>query len=125
MARRRGSLVQRQALASLGQTPMLALWQGLIEHPVAQVLLSHDDLRNRRRYLNAQATLQELLRIGAVPIVNENDTVSVDELKLGDNDNLAAAVATLVRSEERRVGKEGGSQCRSRRALDTKKQKTK
>src|SRR3546814_7893335 len=54
MARRRGSLVQRQALASLGQTPMLALWQGLIEHPVAQVLLSHDDLRNRRRYLNAQ-----------------------------------------------------------------------
>src|SRR3546814_2602807 len=75
---------------------MLALWQGLIEHPVAQVLLSHDDLRNRRRYLNAQATLQELLRIGAVPIVNENDTVSVDELKLGDNDNLAAAVATLV-----------------------------
>lgn len=96
MARRRGSLVQRQALASLGQTPMLALWQGLIEHPVAQVLLSHDDLRNRRRYLNAQATLQELLRIGAVPIVNENDTVSIDELKLGDNDNLAAAVATLV-----------------------------
>src|SRR3546814_18045121 len=75
---------------------MLALWQGLIEPPVAQILLSHDDLRNPRRYLNAQATLQELLRIGAVPIVNENDTVSVDELKLGDNDNLAAAVATLV-----------------------------
>lgn len=96
MARRRGGLVQRQALASLGQTPMLALWQGLVTHPVAQVLLSHDDLGNRRRYLNAQATLQELLRIGAVPIVNENDTVSVDELKLGDNDNLAAAVATLV-----------------------------
>ncbi|MEN1970822.1 glutamate 5-kinase [Luteimonas sp. MJ204] len=96
MARQRGSLVQRQALASLGQTPMLALWQGLIEHPVAQVLLSHDDMRNRRRYLNARATMQELLRIGAVPIINENDTVSVDELKLGDNDNLAAAVATLV-----------------------------
>lgn len=96
MARRRGSLVQRQALASLGQTPMLALWQGLVEQPVAQVLLSHDDMRNRRRYLNAQATLQELLRSGALPIVNENDTVAVDELKLGDNDNLAAAVAALV-----------------------------
>src|SRR3546814_19585996 len=109
MARRRGSLVQRQALASLGQTPMLALWQGLIEHPVAQVLLSHDDLRNRRRYLNAQATLQELLRIGAVPIVNENDTVSVDELKLGDNDNLAAAVATLVDAD-----KIGRASCRER-----------
>ena len=96
MAQRRGGMVQRQALASLGQTPMLALWQDLVEQPVAQVLLSHDDLRNRRRYLNAQATLQELLRSGALPIVNENDTVAIDELKLGDNDNLAAAVATLV-----------------------------
>lgn len=96
MAQRRGGMIQRQALASLGQTPMLALWQDLIEEPVAQVLLSHDDLRNRRRCLNAQATLQELLHHGALPIVNENDTVAVDELKLGDNDNLAAAVATLV-----------------------------
>ncbi|MGY0556520.1 MULTISPECIES: glutamate 5-kinase [unclassified Lysobacter] len=89
-------VTQRQALAAIGQTPMLALWQGLVEQPVAQVLLSHDDLRNRRRYLNAQATLHELLRIGALPIVNENDTVAIDELKLGDNDNLAAAIATLV-----------------------------
>ncbi|WP_149193158.1 glutamate 5-kinase [Luteimonas suaedae] len=96
MAGKRNGLVQRQALAALGQTPMLSLWQGLVEQPVAQVLLSHDDLRNRRRYLNAQATLRELLRIGALPIVNENDTVAVDELKLGDNDNLAAVVATLV-----------------------------
>ena len=87
---------QRQALAAMGQTPMLALWQGLVEQPVAQVLLSHDDLRNRRRYLNARATLRELLRIGALPIVNENDTVAIDELKLGDNDNLAAVVASLV-----------------------------
>ena len=63
---------------------------------MAQVLLTHDDLRNRRRYLNARATLSELLRLGALPVVNENDTVSVDELKLGDNDNLAATVAALV-----------------------------
>jgi glutamate 5-kinase len=62
---------------------------------VAQVLLTHDDLRNRRRYLNARATLNELLRLGTLPVVNENDTVSVDELKLGDNDNLAAIVAAL------------------------------
>lgn len=96
MAGTRTGLVQRQALAALGQAPMLALWQGMVEQPVAQVLLSHDDLRNRRRYLNAQKALLELLRIGALPIVNENDTVAVDELKLGDNDNLAAAVATLV-----------------------------
>ena len=95
-AGRDADLTQRQALAAIGQTPMLGLWQGLVEQPVAQVLLSHDDLRNRRRYLNARATLKELLRAGALPIVNENDTVAVDELKVGDNDNLAAVVASLV-----------------------------
>jgi glutamate 5-kinase len=63
---------------------------------VAQVLLTHDDLRNRRRYLNARATLRELLALDVLPVVNENDTVAVDELKLGDNDNLAAIVAALV-----------------------------
>ena len=92
----RGSLVLRQALAALGQTRMIALWQSLIEAPVAQVLLTHDDLRNRRRYLNARNTLLELLRLGSVPIINENDTVAVEELKLGDNDNLAATVAALI-----------------------------
>jgi len=89
-------LAARQALAALGQAPMIALWQGLSERPVAQVLLTHDDLRNRRRYLNARATLRELLALGVLPVVNENDTVAVDELKLGDNDNLAAIVAALV-----------------------------
>jgi glutamate 5-kinase len=91
-----GGLVLRQALAALGQTHMMALWQRLLVAPVAQVLLSHDDLRNRRRYLNARNTLLELLRLGAVPVINENDTVAVEELKLGDNDNLAAIVAALV-----------------------------
>ncbi|HEY0503671.1 MAG TPA: glutamate 5-kinase [Lysobacter sp.] len=89
-------LVLRQALASLGQASLMSFWQGLVDVPVAQVLLTHDDLRNRRRYLNARATLRELLRLGALPIINENDAVAVDELKLGDNDNLAAAVASLV-----------------------------
>jgi glutamate 5-kinase len=89
-------LAARQALAALGQTGVVALWQRFFDRPVAQVLLTHDDLRNRRRYLNARATLRELLALGALPVVNENDTVAVDELKLGDNDNLAAIVAALV-----------------------------
>lgn len=90
------AIAARQALAALGQAQLIALWQRFFERPVAQVLLTHDDLRNRRRYLNARATLAELLRLGTLPVVNENDTVSVDELKLGDNDNLAAIVAALV-----------------------------
>nr|WP_096144919.1 glutamate 5-kinase [Stenotrophomonas pictorum] len=90
------AMAARQALAALGQAQLIALWQRFFERPVAQVLLTHDDLRNRRRYLNARATLHELLALGALPVVNENDTVSVDELKLGDNDNLAAIVAALV-----------------------------
>lgn len=90
------AMAERQALAALGQAQLMGFWQGFFDRPVAQVLLTHDDLRNRRRYLNARATLGELLRRGALPIVNENDTVSVDELKLGDNDNLAATVAALV-----------------------------
>ena len=91
-----GDLAARQALAALGQAPMIALWQSLSPSPVAQVLLTHDDLRHRHRYLNARATLRELLTLDVLPVVNENDTVAVDELKLGDNDNLAAIVAALV-----------------------------
>ncbi|WP_313272860.1 glutamate 5-kinase [Stenotrophomonas sp.] len=90
------AMAARQALAALGQAQLIALWQRFFERPVAQVLLTHDDLRNRRRYLNARAMLNELLALGALPVINENDTVSVDELKLGDNDNLAAIVAALV-----------------------------
>ncbi len=90
------ALAARQALAAIGQSKVIELWQRFFDAPVAQVLLTHDDLRNRRRYLNARATLKELLRVGAVPVINENDTVAVDELKLGDNDNLAAHVALLI-----------------------------
>lgn len=89
-------MAERQALAALGQAKLMGFWQSLLQRPVAQVLLTHDDVRNRRRYLNARTTLAALLRHKAVPVVNENDTVSVDELKLGDNDNLAAIVAALV-----------------------------
>ena len=93
---RGAAIAERQAMAALGQARMIDLWQRFFERPVAQVLLTHDDLRNRRRYLNARATLVELLALGTLPVVNENDTVSVDELKLGDNDNLAATVAALI-----------------------------
>ena len=93
---RGGDLAARQAMAALGQVSMIGLWQSLSARPVAQVLLTHDDLRNRRRYLNARATLHGLLALQVLPVVNENDTVAVDELKLGDNDNLAAIVAALV-----------------------------
>jgi glutamate 5-kinase len=90
------SSAARQAMAALGQTQTVALWQRLFDRPLAQVLLTHDDLRNRRRYLNARATLSELLAYNVMPVVNENDTVAVDELTLGDNDNLAAIVAALI-----------------------------
>jgi glutamate 5-kinase len=83
-------------MAALGQTQTVALWQRLFDHPLAQVLLTHDDLRDRRRYLNARATLTELLNHKIMPVVNENDTVAIDELTLGDNDNLAAIIAALV-----------------------------
>jgi glutamate 5-kinase len=99
MGNARNGIVQRQALAALGQASLMGFWQALSAVPVAQVLLTHDDLRNRRRYLNARTALQELLQLGALPVINENDTVAVDELKLGDNDNLAAAVASLVEAD--------------------------
>ena len=63
------------------------------------MLLTHDDVRNRRRYLNARLAFAELLRAGAVPVVNENDTVSVDEIKFGDNDRLAALCTSLVEAD--------------------------
>jgi glutamate 5-kinase len=89
-------LAARQAMASLGQAPMIGLWQSLSARPVAQVLLTHDDLRNRRRYLNARATLLGLLALDAVPVVNENDTVATEEIRYGDNDRLAARVAQMI-----------------------------
>lgn len=89
----------KQALAALGQPRMLEAWARLFDFPCAQVLLGYDDLQNRRRFVNAKNTLRELLRLQALPIVNENDSVAVDELRLGDNDNLAAHVAVLVEAD--------------------------
>jgi glutamate 5-kinase len=91
----------RQAAAAVGQIHLMALYDecfGKHNQPVAQILLTHDDLANRRRYLNARHTFEELLQAGVLPIVNENDTVAVEEVQFnfGDNDNLSALVATLV-----------------------------
>lgn len=91
---------QRQATAAVGQIGLMALYEQHFAargRTVAQVLLTHDDLANRRRYINARHTFEELLTAGAVPVVNENDTVAIEEfLNFGDNDNLSALVATLI-----------------------------
>jgi glutamate 5-kinase len=91
-----------QAAASVGQGQLIQVYErALAAHGLAsgQVLLTHDDVRNRRRYLNARMALSELLQLGAVPVINENDTVSVDEIKFGDNDRLAALTTSLVEAE--------------------------
>ncbi|MDT8341787.1 MAG: glutamate 5-kinase [Longimicrobiales bacterium] len=89
----------RQAAAAVGQTHLMALWSRAfaeVGRQVAQVLLTNDCLTDRRRYVAARQALHTLLGAGIVPVVNENDTVSVEEIVVGDNDNLAAATAALV-----------------------------
>lgn len=98
-ARRPRDLVGLQMAAAVGQTRLMALYGARFEKqhiPVGQVLLNHGDLKTRKRHLNARNTLLGLLHRGVVPIVNENDVVSVDEIRLGDNDTLAALVSVLV-----------------------------
>ena len=92
----RGSLADAQAAAAVGQIALAGLWAELLAaHKIAaaQLLLTLDDLEDRRRYLNATATLTRLLDAGAVPVVNENDSVATQEIRFGDNDRLAARVA--------------------------------
>lgn len=86
----------KQAMASVGQYQMMNLWQNLLDCHCGQLLLTHDDFHNRRRYLNIQNTLRTLLDNQVLPIINENDSVATAELKVGDNDNLAALVAVAV-----------------------------
>ena len=71
----------------------------ILQQPIAQVLLSRSDLVQRSRYLNIYNTFKELLALGVIPVVNENDTVAVEELKFGDNDTLSALVASLVQAD--------------------------
>lgn len=98
----RGSLADAQAAASVGQIALASLWsQALAEHGLvaAQMLLTLDDLEDRRRYLNASATFERLLEAGGVPVVNENDSVATSEIRFGDNDRLAARVAQASGAE--------------------------
>ncbi|MDP2341801.1 MAG: glutamate 5-kinase [Deltaproteobacteria bacterium] len=99
LATRPTELAALQASAAAGQSKLMAHWAqafGWFDVDVAQILLTHADLQDRRRYNNAKGALAVLLERGLIPIVNENDTVSVDEIKLGDNDTLAAAVSGLI-----------------------------
>ena len=91
-----------QAAAAVGQMGLIRAYETgfqRFDKLTAQILLTHDDLSDRRRYLNARATLSTLLQHGVLPIVNENDTVTTDEIKLGDNDTLGAQVANLIDAE--------------------------
>ena len=96
------ALHELQAAAALGQMGLVQNFESCFkQHDIhtAQVLLTHEDLGNRQRYLNARSTLKTLLNLGAIPIINENDTVATDEIRFGDNDTLGALVSNLVEAD--------------------------
>ncbi len=98
----RGSLADAQAAAAVGQIQLADLWsRALGEHGItaAQMLLTLGDLEDRRRYLNAAATLDRLLEAGVIPVINENDSVATEEIRFGDNDRLAARVAQAAHAD--------------------------
>ncbi|MFN6066236.1 MAG: glutamate 5-kinase [Pseudanabaena sp.] len=93
---------KKQAIAAVGQGRLIRIYDdffGSLQQPVAQVLLTRGNLIQRQHYMNVHATFHELLELGVVPIVNENDTVAVDELKFGDHDTLSALVASLIEAD--------------------------
>ena len=98
-AQRPHALHELQAAAAVGQMGLVQAYESRFKKyglQTAQILLTHEDLADRQRYLNARSTLQTLLGLGVIPVVNENDTVTNDEIRMGDNDTLAALVANLV-----------------------------
>lgn len=102
LKKRPAVLHELQAAAAVGQMGLVRAWElGFEAHGIraAQVLLTHEDVADRGRYLNARATLNALLEFGVVPVVNENDTVSTDEIRLGDNDTLGALTTNLIESD--------------------------
>lgn len=99
---RPNALHELQAAAAVGQMGLVQAYESrFLTHGMhtAQVLLTHEDLADRRRYLNARSTLRTLLKLNVIPVVNENDTVATEEIKFGDNDTLAALVANLVEAD--------------------------
>ncbi len=101
-SKRPRALHELQAAAAVGQMGLVQTYESSFQRfglQTAQVLLTHDDLSNRHRYLNARSTLRTLLDLGVVPVINENDTVVTDEIRFGDNDTLGALVANLIEAE--------------------------
>ena len=99
---RPSKLAELQAAAAIGQTGLIEAYQTEFQKyqiQAAQVLLTHDEVSNRVRYLNARNTLRALLKFKALPIINENDTVALQEMRLGDNDTLAALVANITEAD--------------------------
>ncbi len=95
-------LSKLQAASAVGQGKLMHLYESAFSHQgfhAAQILLTRDDLHDRRRYLNAKATLSTLLSAGVIPVVNENDTISTEEIRVGDNDQLAGLVAALAEAD--------------------------
>ena len=93
---------EKQALAAIGQSSLMQIYDRVfssLSQTIAQVLLTHKDLAVRKRYLNARNTLFTLLKFGVIPIINENDTVSVEELRFGDNDMLGAHICNLIEAD--------------------------
>ena len=102
LERRPRELSRKQACAAIGQSRLMETWrEAFAPHgiTVAQVLLTHEDLRARGRFLGVRETLRQITSYGAIPIINENDTVSASEIKFGDNDTLSALVASLTQSD--------------------------
>lgn len=96
------TIPEQQAAAAVGQGLLMQAYEKLFSeygHTVAQVLLTREDINDRRRHLNARHALMALLRFGVIPIINENDTIAVDEIKFGDNDTLGALVTGLINAE--------------------------
>ncbi len=99
MTARPSEMPKRQAIAAMGQSGLMMAYENSFarrDKKVAQILLTAEDLNNRKRYLNARNTLNTLIEWKVVPVINENDTIMVEEIKLGDNDNLAAMIALLM-----------------------------
>jgi len=102
LTKRPESLHELQAAAAVGQMGLIQSYESEFQKydlHTAQILLTHDDLSNRQRYLNARNTIRSLLELGVVPIINENDTVVTDEIRFGDNDTLAALAANLIEAD--------------------------
>jgi glutamate 5-kinase len=102
LPKRPESISQQQAVAAVGQSSLMMAYEksfGRYDQKVAQILITRDDLNNRRRYLNARNTILTLLSWKILPIINENDTVAVDEIRFGDNDNLSSMVTNLTEAQ--------------------------